>query len=188
MSVRSFPAMKRSGAVLLAALLQLMSSAAQPVRAASLEYELKAAFLLNFARYIEWPNKTGELNICVIGPDVFGNALNEVAAGKTVNGRKIGVRKNVSAAEARTCELLYVSLRESAQVRNALKAVESSTAVTVGEDREFLRMGGTLAFAPQDDKIRFYINAGAVEHAGVKISSRLLVLGRNRHDDGERRR
>jgi hypothetical protein len=159
------------------------------VHAASLEYQLKAAFLLNFTRYIEWPatsGRGGDFNLCVAGPDVFGTALDEVTAGKAVNGRRIVVRKNVSVPDAASCDLVYISLTETGKIHEALQGLAASTALTVGEEAGFLRMGGMIAFAPQDGKLRFYINAGAAERAGITISSRLMVLARNLRDEGER--
>jgi len=157
-------------------------------QSASIEYQIKAAFLLNFTRYIEWPNRSGDLNICVLGPDVFGNALNDVAAGKVVNGRKIAVRKSITQSEACGCDIVYLSLPPGKQIRDALRGLEQSGALTVGEDADFLRMGGMIAFAPAEGKVRFYINAVGAGHAGIKISSRLMVMGRNIRDDGERLR
>jgi hypothetical protein len=165
--------------------------AAGSAHGASLEYQLKAAFLLNFTRYVEWPRKsvgTGDLNLCVVGPDVFGTTLDELAANKVVNGRRLAIRKNVPAQEAANCDVVYLSLTETSQIRPALKTLASSSALTVGEEAGFVRMGGMIAFSPQDGKLRFYINAGAAEHAGITISSRLMVLAKNLHDEGERHR
>jgi YfiR/HmsC-like len=192
------PSIRKPGAALLALLLLLLQPLLPPgartvsgvgsVWAASLEYQIKAAFLLNFTRYIEWPKSSGDLNLCVLGPDVFGNALNDVVAGKVVNGRKIVVRRSVSPTEAATCDMAYISLSGTRQIREALKTLESTAVFTVGEDAEFLRLGGMIAFAPHEDKLRFYINASAAEHAGISISSRLKVLGKNLRDEGERLR
>ena len=171
--------------MLLLALLALLPPSAHAI---GTEYRIKAAFLLNFTRYIEWPRKSGELNICVIGPDVFGSALDDLVAGKVVNGRKLLVRKSASPLQAMSCDMAYISLSESRKIREALSALETSPVFTVGEDADFLRMGGMLAFAPMDGKVRFYINAVAAERAGISISSRLMVLGINLRDQGERRR
>ncbi len=187
---------RRPGTLLLALVLALLptvlptstQSGIGSAEAANLEYQIKAAFLLNFTRYIEWPRRSGDLSICVLGPDVFGSALNEVVAGKVVNGRRIVIRRSVTAAEAANCDLAYISLSGAKSVRGALKALETTAVFTVGEDADFLRMGGMIAFAPQEDKLRFYINAGAAERAGITISSRLMVLGKNLRDEGERRR
>ncbi len=190
MNTLSHPSTRRRAALLLAIVLALLPAGFRTgsVWAASPEYQIKAAFLLNFTRYIEWPRKSGDLQICVVGPDVFGNTLNDIVAGKVVNGRKLVVRKNVLPAEAAGCDMAYLSPAGTRQIREALKALESSATLTVGEDADFLGMGGMIAFAPLDGKIRFYINATAAERAGIGISSRLMVLGRNPRDEGERLR
>jgi hypothetical protein len=181
--------------VLLLALMLALSPSALPAgpgvssgAAAKLEYQVKAAFLLNFTRYVEWPRKSGELKICVVGPDVFGNALTDEVEGKFVNGRRIAVRNSLSAAEAVTCDMAYLSLTGAQEIRDALKTLGTSAVLTVGEGAEFLRMGGMIAFTAQDGKVRFYINAIAAGRAGICISSRLLVLGKNVREEGERLR
>jgi hypothetical protein len=165
--------------------------AAGSARGASLEYQLRAAFLLNFSRYIEWPGKSGgtsELSLCVVGPDVFGTALDDVAANRVVNGRQIVIRKDVSAAGALSCNMVYLSLMETSEIRKTLKILESSNVLTVGEGAAFARMGGMIAFTESDGKIRFYINASAADRAGITISSRLLVMAKSVRDERERRR
>jgi hypothetical protein len=193
MNIRPKIRRRKLGAATLALLLAAWpyGPAVGSARGASLEYQLKAAFLLNFSRYIEWPSKSGgtsDLKLCVVGPDVFGTALDDVAANKVVNGRRIVIRKNVPAPEASSCDVVYVSLAETSQIRDALKILESSSALTVGEEAGFARMGGMIAFSPQDGRLRFYINTSAAEHAGLTISSRLLVLAKNLRDEGERHR
>ena len=193
MNIRSNIVLDKLGAVSLALLLALWPAGPTcgSARGASFEYQIKAAFLLNFTRYIEWPRKSGgtnDLNLCVVGPDVFGTALDEVAANKVVNGRRIVIRRNVATPEAASCDLVYISLAETRQIREALQALESLSVLTVGEEAAFLRMGGMIAFAPQDGKLGFYINASAAERAGIAVSSRLMALSRNLRDEGERRR
>lgn len=183
----------KPGALLLAILLSVLpAQPAGPDRssepAARLEYQVKAAFLLNFTRYIDWPKKSGELKICVVGPNVFGSALNDEVEGKVVNGRKIVVRKSLSPGEAASCDMAYLSPTGAQEAREALKTLSSSAVVTVGEDAEFLRMGGMIAFTNQDSKVRFYINPIAAGRVGIGISSRLLVLGKNVREEGERLR
>jgi hypothetical protein len=194
MNLRLYNSTRNTGLVLL--VLTLASLATLPATGTdggagpvvSREYQIKAAFLLNFTRYVEWPKKSSDLAVCVLGPDVFGSSLNDEIAGRVVNGRKIAVRQTVTAAQAASCDLVYVSLGGAHQTREALKALESSAVLTVGEDADFLRMGGMIAFTVLDGKVRFYINDSAAGHAGLAISSRLMVLARNLRDEGERRR
>ena len=183
-------ALRKPAALLQTALLALLSVGIDAAHAsdASLEYRVRAAHLVNFTRYIEWPRNSGDLRICVLGTDFFGSTLNDVAADKIVNGRKIVVRRISTPAEGVSCHMVYLSMEGTNEARNTLKLLSSQGVLTVGEDADFLRIGGMIAFAPLDGKICFYINAIAAENAGIHISSRLKVLGRNLHDDGERRR
>jgi hypothetical protein len=185
--------LRKLGMAALALMLALCPS--EPMAAlagpASLEYQLKAAFLLNFTRYVEWRGRSGgtnDLKICVLGPDVFGTALDAVAANKTVNGRRIVIRKNLTSQEAAACDVVYISLADNKEIREALHELESTSALTVGEGAGFLEMGGMIAFTPQEGKLRFYINASAAKRAGIAISARLMALARNLPDEGERRR
>jgi hypothetical protein len=194
MNIRLHNSIRRPGLVLLALSLAFLATLPAsgtdggPAPVVSREYQIKAAFLLNFTRYVEWPKRSSDLTVCVLGPDVFGSSLNDAIAGRVVNGRKIAVRQTASAAQAASCDLVYVSLSGAHQTREALKTLESSAVLTVGEDADFLHMGGMIAFTVLDGKVRFYINEPAAVHAGIAISSRLMVLGRNLRDEGERRR
>ena len=146
----------------------------------SLEYNVKAAFLLNFARFIEWPpsafpDSRAPIQVCVFGTSPFGDALEKTVQGETASGRPIAAREVANTAEAADCHLVFIP--ESVEQRaGALLHQTGSHAVTVGESRRFLEHGGAVNLVVEDGRVRFNVNLGPVEQRGVRISARMLQL------------
>lgn len=142
------------------------------------EYELKAAFLFNFAKYVEWPDQAAgappPLCIGVVGHDPFGATLENLLAGKTVHTRPIGLRRFPSIDAVSDCHVVFVSA--SAEPPAAPDTWSRPGVLTVGETEAFLERGGVIAFAMEAGKLRFNVNAAAAERAGLKLSSQLLKL------------
>lgn len=132
------------------------------------EFEIKAAFLLNFARFVEWPPGDGKITICVLGDDPFGPLLDRTVQGESVRGRRLEVQR-IRSLENHACQVVYT--------RNNL--AEAGTGVlTVGEGNRFLEQGGMIAFLLEDRRVRFDINLQAAAAAQIQISSRLLKVAR----------
>lgn len=164
--------------MLLLALLPVLMS--RPARAAE-EYEVKAAFLLNFTKFVIWPpdafaDAHSPLAMCVLGDDPFGNALDEMMRGEAVNGHALTVQRIRRAPESKACQVLYfaTSQREAERILAGL----SPGILTVGEGDKFLRQGGIIAFVIQDRRVRFDINQGAAASAKLMLSSRLMMVAR----------
>lgn len=143
---------------------------------ASLEYPVKAAFLFQFARFVEWPAaaEAGALEIGVVGPDPFGEALERAIAGKAVGGRPLIIRRFATAEDVRSCAILFVSEQEGPQLSRILSRLGSAAVLTVGEGREFVRAGGMVGFFVEDNRVRFEVNLKATDAGGLRVSSRLL--------------
>ena len=146
------------------------------------EYQLKAAFLYNFAKFVEWPapagGSQGPLVIVVFGPDPFGPALENMLWGKTINNRPLKVRRTSRLEEVLPCHLLFVSARERRRAPEVLKLAEEAGVLTVSEMEDFLELGGTVKFVAESSKVRFEVNLEAARRSGLRISSRLLSLAR----------
>jgi hypothetical protein len=145
----------------------------------SLEYRVKAAYLLNFTRYVEWPTSAASdsrLSICVMGADPFGRILDATVTGRTVQGRPLEVRRVQSAAEAIGCEVVFVSNETWRNNPGSLRALSSAGSLTVGESEQFARRGGVIGFVIRDETVRFVVNDQARDRAGLRISSRMLSL------------
>jgi hypothetical protein len=149
----------------------------------SKEYQLKAAFLFNFAQFVKWPpdsftSPDAPFCIGILGDDPFGSALEETIQGETVNGHKLTVVRAGSIAELKACQLIFVSRSEEGRVGEIISQLGSKPILTVSDVQSFARAGGDIDFYLADGKIRFEINPKAAGRCGLKISSQLLNLGR----------
>jgi hypothetical protein len=154
----------------------------------SREYELKAAFVYNFTKFIEWPapsfaSVTAPLVMGVLGETPLESELAELMRDRSVNGRAILLKKVASAADALSTHLLFVSVSAETQFASWHGEIESMPVVTVGESHSFIEHGGTINFVLQDGKVRFEINPVRVERNGIRISAQLQKLALNARRD-----
>ena len=169
---------RRAWWVALALLLSIVPAA----WAQTLEYQVRAAFLLNFTRFVQWPapseaaNGAAPFDICILGEDPFGAALNQIVAGENVGGRPIRIRR-VRADAIGACSILYVAKDE----KNVpgIVAGAGPGVLTVGEGDAFLDQGGIIAFVVENRRVRFNIDPAAARKAGLQLSSRLLSVARS---------
>lgn len=173
-------AFARRAAGLVAVLLVLTASSAGAETEHS-EFHVEAAYLFNFARFVEWPSTAfagtdAPFAVCVLGRDPFGSVLDETFAGEAIEGRKVVARRIGHVSEGGDCQILFVADRGlAATVRTALGA---RPVLTVGDDEAFAREGGMVGFRREGRTIRFDVNAGALRAAGLTASSQLLALAR----------
>lgn len=169
-------------ASIVACLLALAATAAaQSPRAP--EYEVKAAFLYNFAKFVDWPprafpDSSTPLRICVLGRDPFGDILSRAVRGKSVSGRPISSQPVQSSADARPCHILFIGSSDPAFLKQALAPLHDLPMLTVGESKDFLPLGGMINFVLEQDRVRFEINLTAAERHHLKLSSKLLSVAR----------
>jgi hypothetical protein len=145
------------------------------------EYQVKAAFLYNFAKFVEWPSqafKTPQdpIVVCVLGHNPFGNALEQVIRGKSIEGRAFVFRKVADAEEASACQILFISSSEGKRFHSLYKDLKPAGILTVGEAEGFAADGGVINFTLDSGHVRFEINVDAAEHEQLHISSKLLSL------------
>lgn len=145
------------------------------------EPQVKALCLLNFAKYVTWPETSftatnSPIRIGVIGDSKIHDELTRAAQGKTVNGRPVEVAGAGGVAEIGRCHILFVSGSDKARVRETIAAVRSDAVLTVGEGSEFVEGGGMIVFVKRDNKVRFEVNLAAARAEKLKISSKLLAL------------
>lgn len=153
-----------------------------PVSAHALpkEYEVKAAFLYNFAQFVEWPASSmpagSPFKLCVLGNDPFGKTIDSVLQGETVRARPIEILRIDDTETVGQCNMLFVGSSYSNQLDQLLEQVKHRPILTVSDMGDFAFNGGIIHFVPQQRKIRFIINPEAAQKAGLKISSQLLKL------------
>lgn len=166
----------------------LFVSALGPVgwaQGVSKEYQLKAAFLFNFTKFVEWPserfqNETSPIIIAVLGHNPFDAELPKLVEGRSVHGRMITVRHIASAEEIPDAHVLYVAAGEEARMDTTIFG--EAGVLTVGESALFAERGGIIRFVLIDEKVRFAINQDSGERAGLKVSAELLKLATDLHE------
>lgn len=156
---------------------------ARPQPPQQTEYKLKAAFLLNFLHFIDWPRSafaadSSSFVIGVVGEDPFDGVLEQIVKGESINGRSIIVRDISSAEEAKHCQLLFVTRAQRERYASYLQAVSGTSTLTVGEFEGFNDQGGGINFYLEDEKLRFEINLPIVQKSGLEVSSKLLRLAK----------
>ena len=168
---------------IIAAILLLLATsfaAVKPGQSASLEYKVKAGFLINFARFINWPDSAfatpdTPFTIGLMGPDRFGNAL-DAASRKQAHGRPISVVRVNSIGEAKSCHLLYISDSDRTDMTVLLAQLGDRPIVTVGDMDNFAEEGGSIEFITRNGKLAFIINNTSTKKNGLKIPANLLNL------------
>jgi hypothetical protein len=173
-------ALLRVKALLAALLLAALPRVSPAQEAASLEYGVKAAFLYNFTKFVEWPSSAfeerGPLRLCVLGKDPFGKSLQSVVEGEQVQGRPITLVRIDSLDNPGSCHILFLSRTETERLPAVLAAMQGAPVLTVGEAPGLLEKGAGVNFVLEKGKVRFEINQAAVEGTGLKMSSKLLRL------------
>lgn len=158
-------------------------AAFQPVEGQSVvprEYQIKAAFLYNFARFVEWPEASfagpkDPIVLGVLGDDPFKQYLDDLA-GKEIAGRPISVQRFNHVREVEHVHILFISASEKNSLKEILTSVGGSSTLTVGDAGLFTESGGVISFVKKRNKVRFRINTEASELSNLKISSKLLAL------------
>jgi len=164
-------------AVLVGLILGLAPAQAAP------EYEVKAAFLYNFAKFIDWPGSTATnlsapFVLGIVGEDPFGDRLAGIAQHEKIKGRTMEIRHYRPGDDLTGCQVLFVARAETARAQDLLRLAQEKSILSVGEDEEFLDQGGMIAFAIVEKNVRFDINAKAMGKAELKCSSKLLAIAR----------
>jgi hypothetical protein len=148
-----------------------------------MEYPVKLAFLYNFTKFVEWPadsysDSRAPLEICVVGDDPFDRNLEGELRTRSAGGHPVEVRNMRSSGSLRKCHVVFVPVSEKDRASGIMKALDGSSALTVGDWEGFAEEGGIISLTIEEDKLHFEINPLAAERAGLKISSKLLALAR----------
>ncbi len=148
------------------------------------EAQVKAAFVYNFARFIDWPSQAfaddgAPFVLGVIGDNEIAGAIEQLVKGKTVNGRRMVYKRLTADASLDGCHLLLIGATEKRNVGRILDRLNDNSVVTVGETEGFVRFGGVIGFVVESSKVGFDVNVAAGKKKRVKVSSQLLKLARN---------
>ena len=162
-------------------LISLLSSTTLPAQNTKpTEYDVKAAYLFNFGKFVTWPQKTyaprDSFLVCVIGKDPFGPILDKTTAGETINGKKV-INKRISRPQdAGECSVLFISSSEEPRLSRILAIVEGLPVVTVSDMSDFVERGGMIQFVVDSGRVRFKVNLGPAQRDGLMLSSELLKV------------
>jgi hypothetical protein len=166
------------------AILALVWLFAPSLRAES-EYDVKAAFLFKFTKFVEWPANAfsgpdAPFVIGIVGSDPFEGGLDRLIEGNTTGNRRLEVR-HISAGDAaalRGCQMIFVSASEQRRLPAILSALQGRPVLVVGESEGFASAGGMFGFALRESHLGIEINSAAARQARLKISSQLLNLAK----------
>jgi hypothetical protein len=144
------------------------------------EYQVKAAYIYNFGRFVTWPAKVADqkkdFSICVLGQDPFGPALDSVLAGEMLDGRPVVAKRISRPEDAADCRILFINSTESNHLQQILAALNQAPVLTVSDMPDFSRRGGIIQFVLEEKKVRFEVNLTNAESAGLVLSSQLLKV------------
>jgi hypothetical protein len=144
------------------------------------EYEIKAAYLFTFARFVEWRPQSSRddsaFTICVLGTDPFGAVLDTTLAAAAIRGRKVGARRLTAADAATGCHIVFVGASEDPRIGTTIASLTASGTLTVSDMPRFAERGGMIQFVTTANRVRFEINLGSARQAGLTMSSELLKV------------
>jgi uncharacterized protein DUF4154 len=166
--------------VLVAAVLAPGPAARSETAPAPTEYQVKAAFLYSFAKFVQWPDDAFHgpeepFVVGVLGEDPFGTVLDQTLVGKTVLNRPV-VIKRFAKVEDVQAQILFVAASAARDLPRVLKALRGRAILSAGESEGFAESGGVVGFKTQEKRVRFEINLSRAEEGRLKISSQLLKL------------
>ncbi|MBI4664250.1 MAG: YfiR family protein [Verrucomicrobia bacterium] len=158
---------------------------ARPVPGAALasakDHQIKAAYLFNFAKFVEWPkavfaDASSPITIGVFGRDPFGGDLELMVRNKTAGGRKVEIKRFEQTEGLAACQILFIPAVEEDRWPEIFAAIRNSTVLTVGETARFIEEGGIISLTPAGKKVGITIDIDAAERARLVLSSHLQNL------------
>lgn len=176
----------RRGAAALAGAMLAASTPAVAQEEPYLEYEVKAAFVYNLGKFVEWPpasfaSADADFVFCVLAPNPFRGSLRSVVRDKRVRGRPTRLRSHLPLPLTETCHVLFVPAAADAIAASTIAAPRtpmSGAVLVIGESERFFELGGMVRLVVEEGGVRFDINAAAAESVGLRLSSQLLKLAR----------
>jgi hypothetical protein len=145
------------------------------------EYQIKAAFLVNFLKFVEWPQGENSRNsayyICVLGNNPFGPSLMTIQ-NKIVRGQRVITKLCKEPHDTNNCHIVFISASEKKRLGNILEEIRDMNILTVGDMKGFARAGGIIQLFTEEDNVHFWVNIDAASRAKLKISSQLLRVSR----------
>jgi hypothetical protein len=148
------------------------------------EYQVKAAFVVNFASFVEWPasafhGQQDPFTICVLGRDPFGHSLESLSEGKVIDGRPFAIRHVNDVEQVNGCQILFLSSSERLRFRSIMESLKASSVLPIGDTSDFITEGGVIGLRLENGRIRIQIRAQGAKEKNLRISAHLLSLAEN---------
>jgi hypothetical protein len=164
-----------------AVVVSMLVSPSQAQTSRPTEYQVKAAYLYNFGKFVEWPvaavQPSGDsFDICVLGEDPFGASLDRAVANETIAGKHVVARQIPLPQDAAHCQVLFISSSENKRLKQILVSLGAASVLTVSDLPGFTEHGGMVQFVMEDNKVRFEVNSTSAQRAGLTLSSELLKV------------
>jgi hypothetical protein len=184
----SFPRYRRFPPLVVAATILAWAFCVEPLLDAqqprASEFQVKAAYLYNFGRFVQWPDegradRDESFEICVLGMDPFGQALDATLAGGTIDGKSVAAKRIAKPQEVNSCRILFISSSEENHLKEDLAALDKTRVLTVSDIPRFSERGGMIGFVLEGDRVRFDVNLDSAQGAGLTLSSELLKVATN---------
>jgi hypothetical protein len=145
------------------------------------EYQVKAAYLYNFGKFVDWSTaneaaKRDSFQICVLGQDPFGPSLDAALAKQSIDGKSVMARRLTKPQDALGCRIVFISSSEVRQLKGILTALDGAGVLTVSDIPQFSQRGGMIEFTLEGNRVRFEVNLAPAEAAGLTLSSELLKV------------
>jgi hypothetical protein len=143
------------------------------------EQTVKAGFVYNFVKFTQWPaprdSERGPLLICTPGSQPLGGQF-ALLQGRPIGNRTIEIRSQVPASEWRDCLVLFFAEGDMARLDSAIRTLAGSPVLTVSDAPDFVQAGGMIGMRIDDNRVRFDVNLGAAQRAGIVLNSQMVKL------------
>jgi hypothetical protein len=145
------------------------------------DYQVKAAYLYNFGRFVEWPVKVAatkgdSFTVCILGEDPFGSTLDATLAGEAIGGKHVVPKRISTPQESPGCQILFLSAAEAGRLNKVMEGLDKEAILTVSDIPQFLQRGGMIQFVMDGNRVRFEVNLAATQRVGLTLSSELLKV------------
>ncbi len=171
---------RHSASLALATLFLLHSPRLLAQQSKAAEYTVKATYLYNFSRFVQWPSdavaKRDAFQICVFGEDPFGSVLDTILSGEAIKGKPVVAKRVMKLQDAADCPVLFISSSEDSRLKEILVGLDKAGVLTVSDIPQFSQRGGIIQFVVVANKVRFEVNLSNAQDAGLTLSSDLLKV------------
>ena len=188
---RFWPFLRIGGTVLIGCWTLFAGHFSEAQQPKASEFRVKAAYLYNFGKFVEWPEsiapeKDQSFEICVLGTDPFGSTLDAALASASIDGKSVEAKRISRPQEVNSCRIVFISSSEEGHLKEILMALDKASVLTVSDIPRFSQRGGMIGFILDGNRVRFDVNLASAQNARLTLSSELLKVATNVRKDSDR--